>query len=81
MVLEEAFRAEKETANPALQFFGEAYSDLNPLLRWLSSFFPNSNMARNMGVCVGCYQPLVGEGWGGGLGTSARGRSGNDTLL
>jgi hypothetical protein len=32
MVLEEAFRAEEETENLALQFFGEAYSDLNPLL-------------------------------------------------
>jgi hypothetical protein len=61
LVLEEAFRAETETENPALQFFGEAYSDLNPLLRWLSSFFPNSNMARNMGVCVGNCQPLVEE--------------------
>jgi hypothetical protein len=72
MVLEEAFRAEKETENPALQFFGVAYSDLTLLLRWLSSYSPTLNMTRNMGACVGCCQHLLGEGWGGGKGMSCR---------
>ena len=78
-MLEEALWAGKETANPALQFFGVAYSGLTLLLLWLSSYSPTSNMARNMGVCVGNCQPLegwaragnfpsplVGEGQGGG---------------
>jgi hypothetical protein len=52
MVLEEALWAGKETANPALQSFGVAYSDLSLLLLWLSSYSPTLNMAHKMGVCV-----------------------------